>query len=229
MDRFTDRARAGTISRTVGRRLVAGGFFRERDAAVAALVDLRAAGFRPRDIGAITRDGTALGEPTGETGPKVLAGAGAGALGGGLLGGLVGWLAGLGALALPGVGSVLAGGALTAAFGVVGGAAVNGAGLGAAAGGIVGGLVGLGVPEEEACRHERGLRGGGVLVTVAAGDRADEALTILARRGAEIGTVGAVLPQDAIVRGAPPASAAHGPESMELSTGPAPAPPAGGW
>ena len=83
-----------------------------------------------------------------------------------LLGGLVGFLVGIGALAIPGIGPVVAGGALATAFGLGGGTAVAGAGIGAAAGGIAGALVGMGIPDEEAKRFKAGFREGGVLMTV---------------------------------------------------------------
>ena len=88
----------------------------------------------------------------------------------------MGFLVGIGALAIPGIGPVVAGGALATAFGLGGGTAVAGAGIGAAAGGIVGALVGMGIPEEEAQHFEAGFREGGVLVTVNAKDRAMDAL-----------------------------------------------------
>ena len=94
---------------------------------------------------------------------------------------------GLGALAIPGIGPVVAGGALATAFGLAGGTAVAGAGIGAAAGGIVGALVGMGIPEEEARYFEAGFREGGVLVTVNGRDRAPEALAVLERHGADTG------------------------------------------
>ena len=148
---------------------------------------LRAAGFRPEDVGVALRDRTAQGELVEETGTKAAEGAAAGVLGGGLLGGLVGLLVGVGALALPGLGPVVAGGALASAFGLAGGTAVAGAGIGAAAGGLVGALVGMGIPEEEAQYFERGFRAGGVLVTVHARGRAPEALRLLERHGADTG------------------------------------------
>ena len=94
---------------------------------------------------------------------------------------------GLGALAIPGIGPVIAGGALATAFGLGGGTAVAGAGIGAAAGGLVGALVGMGIPEAEAKHFEEGFQAGGVLVTVNGGDRAGDALTVLERHGADTG------------------------------------------
>src|SRR2546430_9015246 len=58
------------------------------------------------------------------------------------------------ALAIPGIGPVVAGGALAAALGIAGGTAAAGAGIGAAAGGIVGALIGMGGPETEARSEE---------------------------------------------------------------------------
>ena len=169
-----------------GRKTIAG-LFTERANAEKAINDLKSAGFRPEDVGIAMRDRNAQNELIEDHGTKAAEGAGAGALGGGLLGGLVGFLVGIGALAIPGIGPVVAGGALATAFGLGGGTAVAGAGIGAAAGGIVGALVGMGIPEEEAKHFEAGFREGGVLITVNAGERAMDALAILDRNGADTG------------------------------------------
>src|SRR5690606_25920538 len=96
-----------------------------------------------------------------------------GAVSGGLLGGLLGAAAvGL----IPGIGAVLAAGALAA----IAGGAVAGAGVG----GVLGGLIGMGIPEDEARFYEEELKGGRTLVTVRAGDRADDATRILRQFGA---------------------------------------------
>ncbi|MGH2351469.1 MAG: general stress protein [Chloroflexota bacterium] len=170
----------------IGRRAVAG-LFRERGDAERAINDLKDAGFRPDDVGVAMRDRNAQGELVQETGTKAAEGAVSGAVGGGLLGGVVGWLVGIGALAIPGIGPVVAGGALATSFGIAGGTAVAGAGIGAAAGGLVGALVGIGIPEEEARYFEQGFREGGVLVTVRADGRASDALAILERNHADTG------------------------------------------
>jgi Heat induced stress protein YflT len=182
-----ERDAGATPARDLRGRAVIAGLFTDRDEAVAAIEDLKAAGFRPEDVGVAMRDRTAQGELVEDTGTKAAEGAAAGAVGGGALGALVGFLVGLGALAIPGIGPVVAGGALATAFGLAGGTAVAGAGIGAAAGGIVGALVGMGIPEEEARYFERGFREGGVLVTVTGRDRAPEALRILERHGADTG------------------------------------------
>lgn len=96
---------------------------------------------------------------------------------GAAVGGVGGLLLGLAALAIPGVGPVLAAGPIVAALG--------GAGLGAAAGGLVGALSEKGVPEDRAAHYAEGVRRGGILITVqAAGERADRAAEILDRNGA---------------------------------------------
>ncbi len=95
--------------------------------------------------------------------PAAGSGAGAGAAIGTVIGGGAGLLAGIGAIAIPGVGPVVAAGWLVALL--------AGAGVGAAAGGLLGSLTGAGVAEEEAHVYAEGVRRGGSLVTV----RMDEA------------------------------------------------------
>ena len=185
MERDTDPG--ATPTPASGGRVVVAGLFTEREAAVAALDDLKAAGFAPDDVGVAMRDRSDQGDLAAETGTKAAGGAATGALGGGLLGGALGLLVGLGALAIPGVGPVLAGGMLATAFGLGGGTAVAGAGIGAAAGGLVGALVGLGIPEADAQHFEAGFNAGGVLVTVNGGARAADARAVLQRHGADTG------------------------------------------
>jgi uncharacterized protein (TIGR02271 family) len=97
-----------------------------------------------------------------------MAGAGIGAV----LGGIGGLLIGLGALAIPGIGPVIAAGPIVTTL--------AGAGIGAVAGGLVGALVDLGVPEEEAHYYAEGVRRGGSLVTVTTSDAmAEEVVDIL--------------------------------------------------
>lgn len=108
-------------------------------------------------------------------------GAGLGAGVGAVIGGLGGLLVGLGVLAIPGIGPVLAAGPLAAAL-----TGLAGAGVGAVAGGVAGGLIGalmdLGVPEETAGAYAEGVRRGSSLVTVKADDQmAAQAVEILNR------------------------------------------------
>jgi hypothetical protein len=169
-----------------GRATIAG-LFHDRADAERAIHELKDLGFSGSDIGVVLRDRTAQGQLAEETGTKAAEGAPTGALGGGLLGGVVGFLVGAGALALPGVGPVVAGGMLASALGLAGGTAVAGAGIGAAAGGITGALVGMGIPDDEAAHFESGFKSGGTLVTVRGGGRTMEALAVLERNGADTG------------------------------------------
>ncbi len=89
---------------------------------------------------------------------KAPEGATTGAAAGGVTGGVIGLLAGIGALAIPGVGPLIAAGPIVAAL--------TGVGVGGTAGGIVGGLVGLGIPEIEAKRYEEKLKAGNYLIAV---------------------------------------------------------------
>src|SRR5215211_7454815 len=112
-------------------------------------------------------------------------GAAAGAVGGGVLGGVLGLLVGVGALAIPGIGPVLAAGPLAAALGAAGASTLVGAGIGAAAGGIIGALVGAGIPEEDAGFYAEGIRRGGTLVMVkSSDDMAQRAYDVMRRYGA---------------------------------------------
>src|SRR3569833_705 len=82
----------------------------------------------------------------------------AGVATGGVIGGTLGVLAGLGALAIPGIGPLLAAGPIVAAL--------AGVGAGGVVGGLIGALVGMGIPEYEAKRYEGAVRGGGTLLSV---------------------------------------------------------------
>ena len=170
-----------------GRQTIAG-LFPDRRHADRAIDDLKQAGFTEAQIGVVMRDGAA-GHPKGEHAKDTHAAEGAltGALGGGVLGGVAGYLVAIVALTIPGIGAVLAGGALAEALGVVAGTAAVGAGVGAAAGGLVGVLVGMGIPEKEARHFERGFGATDVLVTVKAGDRIMEALAIMEMNEADTG------------------------------------------
>ncbi len=110
---------------------------------------------------------------------KAPEGAATGATAGGVTGGVLGLLAGIGALAIPGVGPFIAAGPIMAAL--------SGTALGATTGGLVGGLVGLGIPEIEAKRYEQKLKSGNFLVAVDAedSDRVDRAKEIFEAAGAE--------------------------------------------
>src|SRR5262245_13118901 len=138
--------------------------FADRKRAERFLEELRRAGFQNDEIGMVSPDAVA---PDGE-GTHVEEGAAAGALTGGVLGAFAGALAsGL----IPGIGPVIAAG-LPAGV-------VRGRAAGAATGGLLGALIGLGVPEEEARRHEQAVQQGRTLVLVQSKARNGEALAIL--------------------------------------------------
>ena len=110
---------------------------------------------------------------------KAPEGATTGAAAGGITGGVLGLLAGIGALAIPGVGPLIAAGPIVAAL--------SGAAVGGATGGIVGGLIGLGIPEIEAKRYEQKLKAGNYLIAVHTHDdiEEDRAEEIFKAAGAE--------------------------------------------
>jgi len=156
------------------------GLFDNMQDAHSAVSELTNAGFTSDDISIVANN--ASGQSANydaDTGSEAAEGAGAGAVGGAVLGGLGGLLVGLGALAIPGIGPVIAAGSLATALGTT----AVGAGLGAAAGGLVGALVGAGIPEEDANIYAEGVRRGGALVTVQAAtdSDADRAADILDR------------------------------------------------
>jgi uncharacterized membrane protein len=155
------------------------GLFADQLDAERGIQALKAAGFSEQQIGVAVRDKQQQQELTEGTGTQATESAAAGAVGGGVLGGVVGLLAGVGALAIPGIGPILAGGALASTL--------AGAGIGAAAGGLIGALAGMGVPEEAARHFERGFQQGAVLVTVQAGGAAVQARQALLESGADLG------------------------------------------
>ena len=140
-----------------------------------AVSELVSAGFPRENISIVAADTegkfkTYVGAPGEDAGEGVATGAGVGAA----VGGLGGLLIGIGALAIPGIGPVLAAGPLASAL--------IGAGVGAVTGGLLGALVDAGVPEEQANLYAEGVRRGGTLVKVTASeDRVDEANRIMDR------------------------------------------------
>src|SRR5437899_8136517 len=140
---------------------------------------LRAAGFSNDDISVLLPDKAGTRDFAVEKGTKAPEGAITGAGTGGVVGGTVGWLAGIGALAIPGVGPFIAAGPSMAAL--------SGAAVGAATGGVVGGLIGLGIPEIEAKRYEEKLTKGNYLIAVHTDESedGDRAKDIFKAAGAE--------------------------------------------
>lgn len=124
---------------------------------------LRAAGFSSKDISILSptldsQDSQKTAKVGIETQANLIEGVGAGAGAGGVLGGILAWLVGVGSLAIPGVGPLLAAGPLMAVLG--------GTALGAAVGGCAGIFAGLGLPEYEAKIYEHKLKEGWTLVSV---------------------------------------------------------------
>src|SRR5262245_1819481 len=145
--------------------LVAYSIYPDRESFEPAVEGLRAAGFRNSDISVILpeRDRTTR-DLAHEINTKAPEGMAAGAGSGAAVGGVLGWLVGIGAIAIPGIGPLVAAGPVVAA--------VAGAGAAGAAGGLVGGLVGAGIPEIEAKRYAGRIREGGYLVSVHCDDKA---------------------------------------------------------
>jgi len=154
---------------------VAVGVFRDRDEAQQAVQELKRQGFEEDHIGVAAKHDEDLPEGAEHhEGSKAGKGAGVGAATGLGVGGL--WGLGIIAGALPGIGTAIAGGALA---GILSSAAA-----GAAAGGLIGALAGLGIPEEEAEYYDEEFKRGGIIVTVRADRRYDEARNTLQRFGA---------------------------------------------
>ncbi len=132
--------------------------FSTREAASNAVDQLRHAGYRNTDISVLFPENYGNKDLAHEKNTKAPEGVATGAASGAVVGGVLGWLAGIGALVIPGVGPFVAAGPIMAALAGVGTAGV--------VGGIVGGLVGLGMPEYEAKRYEGRIKSGGLLLSV---------------------------------------------------------------
>jgi len=140
---------------------------------------LKAASFSNEDISALFSDQDSAHDFAHEKHTKAPEGTVAGVTTGGAIGGALGWIAGIGALAIPGVGPFIAAGPIIAAL--------SGAAIGATVGGITGGLIGLGIPELEAKRYEGKLKEGNILISVhtESSDEISRAKEIFNHAGAE--------------------------------------------
>jgi hypothetical protein len=140
---------------------------------------LKAAGFRNTDISVLFPENVGTKDFAHEKGTKAPEGATTGAGTGAVAGGALGWLAGIGALAIPGVGPLIAAGPIMAAL--------AGMGVGGVVGGITGALVGMGIPEYEAKRYEGRVKEGGILLSVHSDNSewTKKAKTILENTGAQ--------------------------------------------
>lgn len=150
------------------------GVFRSRDEAERCISALLNAGFDQSQIGVAMKgreETERLAHDTGVKETHGAEGAASGAGAGAVLGGAAGILAGMGLLAIPGFGPLLAAGPIaTGIAGAVGGGV---------SGGIVGGLIGLGIPEDQAKRYGEEVTQGNILVTVDCGTQCDRAMSTL--------------------------------------------------
>jgi hypothetical protein len=162
-----------------GKNTAAFGIYPNRVALEEGLIVLRDANFRQEDISVLYPDNEGTKDLGFEKSTKAPEGASAGAGTGAVIGGTLGWLAGIGALAIPGIGPFIAAGPIVAAL--------AGIGAGGVVGGIAGSLVGFGIPEYEAKRYEGRIKSGGILISVHCDDSdwTQKAKNILHETGAE--------------------------------------------
>jgi hypothetical protein len=163
----------------MGKNVAVFGIYSTYPGVEAAVDALKVAGFRNADISVLFSENVGTKDFAHAKGTKAPEGAATGGGVGIVAGGVLGWLAGIGTLAIPGVGPFVAAGPIAAAL--------AGAGAGGALGGIAGGLIGLGIPEYEAKRYEGRIRKGGILLSVHCdnSDWQEMSEDILMRTGAE--------------------------------------------
>jgi hypothetical protein len=155
------------------------GIFASHTTADQAIETLTQSGFAISDVSVLVPETFGHRDMGTEKATKAPEGAAAGAGSGAVLGGTLGLLAGIGALAIPGVGPFIAAGPIMATL--------AGVGVGGAVGGLTGALIGVGIPEFEAKRYEGRLQKGGILLSVHC-DTSEEikmAKKILERTGGE--------------------------------------------
>jgi hypothetical protein len=141
-----------------GRNTSVFGIYRSSDDAERAVDALLGAGFSSEDISVLLPDSPSSRAFAHQKDTKAPEGAAAGVTAGGVIGGTLGVLAGVGALAIPGIGPFIAAGPIVAGL--------AGLGVGGAVGGFLGALIGMGMPEYEAKRYEGRVRDGGTLLSV---------------------------------------------------------------
>ncbi len=162
-----------------GKNTAVFGIFPTYGSVEGAVEELRAGGFRNTDISVLFPENVGTKDFAHAKGTKAPEGATAGAGTGAVVGGTLGWLAGIGALAIPGLGPFIAAGPIMAAL--------AGVGVGGAVGGVTGALIGMGIPEYEAKRYEGRVKRGGILLSVHSDSShwTEKAKDILERTGAE--------------------------------------------
>jgi len=161
-----------------GKNTAAFGIYRTRTDAERGVDALLENGFRNEDISVLLPENTGTKEFAHEKQTKAPEGATTGAGTGAVVGGTLGLLAGIGALAIPGLGPFIAAGPIMGAL--------AGVGTGGVVGGIIGALIGMGIPEYEAKRYEGMIKKGGILVSAHCdnSDWVKRAKDILERTGA---------------------------------------------
>jgi hypothetical protein len=161
-----------------GKNTAAFGIYRTQAEIEYAVDLLRAEGFRNTDISVLLPNNQGTKDFAVEKNTKAPEGTATGATTGAVIGGALGWLAGIGALAIPGVGPLIAAGPIVAAL--------TGVGVGGAIGGVGGALIGMGIPEYEAKRYEGRIKEGGILLSVHCDDSnwTKKAKDLLERTGA---------------------------------------------
>jgi hypothetical protein len=135
---------------------------KNEEQAVFIVDQLKEAGFSNNDVSVLMPDRAGTRDFAHEQHTKAPEGAAAGALAGGVAAGVLGWLVGIGSLAIPGVGPLIAAGPIMAAL--------SGVAAGGAVGGMAGALVGFGIPEYEAKQYEGKVKDGNILISVHAED-----------------------------------------------------------
>lgn len=155
------------------------GIYGSRSQAETAVDQLLASGFRNEDISVLLQDNAGTKDFAHEKATKAPEGTTTGAVTGGAVGGTLGLLAGIGALAIPGLGPFIAAGPIMGTL--------AGVGTGGVVGGIIGALVGMGIPEFEAKRYEGRVKEGGILLSVHSDNRdwSKKAQAILRQTGAD--------------------------------------------
>jgi len=141
-----------------GKKTAVFGIYDTRVQAEGSVDRLMAADFSNDDISVLLPENQSSKDFAHEKNTKAPEGTTAGVTAGGAIGGTLGLLAGIGALAIPGVGPLIAAGPIMSAL--------AGLGVGGAVGGLIGALVGMGIPEYEAKRYEGRIKEGGVLLSV---------------------------------------------------------------
>lgn len=139
---------------------------KDRNQAESIVDSLKATGFMSTDISVLLPDTSGTRDFAHEQHTKLPEGATTGVVTGMGTGAILGWLAGIGTLAIPGVGPFIAAGPIMAALG--------GAAVGGATGGIIGALVGMGIPEYEAKHYDGKINKGGILISVHTDDSDEE-------------------------------------------------------